>query len=406
MGIFAAIKFVLNLRNLFLQNVAQTSAAPVSIQVKKASGIYITDIDGKRYLDLISGISVNNIGHRNPAVVKAVRNQCSKYMHTMVYGEHIQHPQVRLAQMLTGLLPDHLDSVYFTNSGAEATEGAMKLAKRFTGRSGIIAMKNAYHGSTQGALSLMSDEYFTAAYRPLLPGVNFINYNDQDDLDLINKETACVFVEMVQSEAGYVVGDFQFLQALQTKCREMDALLVVDEIQTGMGRTGKMFAFEHFELTPDIVLLAKGLGGGMPIGCFIANKNTMQVFTENPVLGHLTTFGGHPVNCAAAIATIGEIQSKKMMESISKKESLFRKYLVHPNIISIQGKGLMLSVDLGSERNVQNVIAHCLNKGIILDWFLFNSHSLRIAPPLIITLGEIKKVCTIILEALGSELED
>ena len=382
---------------------AQTSPAPVAIQVKKANGIYITDITGKRYIDLISGISVNNIGHRNPAVVKAVRNQCSKYMHTMVYGEHIQHPQVRLAQILTGLLPTHLDSVYFTNSGAEATEGAMKLAKRFTGRSQIIAMRNAYHGSTQGALSLMSDEYFTAAYRPLLPGINFINYNDQNDLDLITKETACVFVEMVQSEAGYVVGEPLFLKALENKCKETGALLVVDEIQTGMGRTGKMFAFEHYELNPDIVLLAKGLGGGMPIGCFIANKDVMHVFSENPVLGHLTTFGGHPVNCAAAIATVEEIIGKKMMENIAKKENLFRKYLVHPHIVSIQGKGLMLSVDLGSEQRVQNVIAYCLEKGVILDWFLFNSHSLRIAPPLIITPGEIKKVCNIIVEALGED---
>ena len=391
----------MNLRNLFLQNVAQTSTAPVAIQVKKASGIYITDINGKRYLDLISGISVNNIGHRNAAVVKAVRNQCSKYMHTMVYGEHIQHPQVRLAQILTGLLPAHLDSVYFTNSGAEATEGAMKLAKRFTGRSQIIAMKNAYHGSTQGALSLMSDEYFTAAYRPLLPDVSYINYNDINDLEHITDKTACVFVEMIQSEAGYVVGDPLFLKALEKRCKETGALLVIDEIQTGMGRTGKMFAFEHFNLNPDIVLLAKGLGGGMPIGCFVAGKNVMQVFSENPVLGHLTTFGGHPVNCAAAIATTEEIINKKMMENIDKKERLFRRYLVHPHIVFIQGKGLMLSVDLGNEQRVQKVIAYCLEKGVILDWFLFNSHSLRIAPPLIITLGEIKKVCNIIVEALG-----
>lgn len=392
---------VLNLRNLFLQNVAQTSPAPVAIQVKKANGIYITDLNGKRYIDLISGISVNNIGYRNPAVVKAVRNQCSKYMHTMVYGEHIQHPQVRLAQILTGLLPTHLDSVYFTNSGTEATEGAMKLAKRYTGRSQIIAMKNAYHGSTQGALSLMSDEYFTAAYRPLLPDVSFIDYNDISDLEHITEKTACVFVEMIQSEAGYVSGDPEFLKALEKRCKETGALLVVDEIQTGMGRTGKMFAFEHFELTPDIVLLAKGLGGGMPIGCFIANKDVMHVFSENPVLGHLTTFGGHPVNCAAAIATIEEILQKKMMENVEKKELLFRKYLVHKNILSIQGKGLMLAINLGTETRVQSVIAYCLEKGVILDWFLFNCHSLRIAPPLIITFGEIKKVCNILMDALN-----
>lgn len=391
----------MNLRQLFLHHVAQTSPVPVGIQVKKAKGIYITSLEGKRYIDLISGISVNNVGHRNDAVVKAVRDQTSKYLHTMVYGEHIQHPQVRLAQLLASILPSNLDSVYFTNSGTEATEGAMKLAKRYTGRQKIVTMKNAYHGSTQGALSLMSDEYFSAAYRPLLPGISFIEYNDTKQLASINEKTACVFVEIIQSEAGYILGTLDFLKALEGRCRETGALLIVDEIQTGIGRTGTMFAFEQAGITPDILLLAKGLGGGMPIGCFVSKKEIMHSLAENPVLGHLTTFGGNPVCCAAAIATLGEITSKKLMDTIPKKESLFRKYLVHPKIKEITGQGLMLSVHLGNEKLVQDVIATCFEKGVLIDWFLFNAKALRIAPPLIIEEGEIKKVCKVILEALG-----
>ncbi len=391
----------MNLRQLFLNHNAQTSPAPVGLQVKKAKGVYITSLDGKRYIDLISGIAVNNIGHRNDAVVKAIRKQTSKYLHTMVYGEHIQHPQVRLAQLLTSLLPTNLDSVYFTNSGTEATEGAMKLAKRFTGRTNIVAMKNAYHGSTQGALSLMSNEYFSAAFRPLLPCISFIDFNNSLQLDLINNQTACVFLEIIQSEAGYIPGDSDFLKNIKKRCEETGALLVIDEIQTGMGRTGTMFAFEQAGIEPDILLLAKGLGGGMPIGCFIANKNVMISLSENPVLGHLTTFGGHPVSCAAAIATIEEIISKKMMDSVLRKEMLFRKYLVHPKIKEITGQGLMLAIHLGDEKLVLDVIIKCFENGLLIDWFLFNAKALRIAPPLIITEGEIKKVCGIIIDALG-----
>lgn len=391
----------MNQRQLFLNHIAQTSLAPVGLQIKKAKGIYITSLDGKRYIDLISGISVNNIGHRNDAVVKAVRKQTSKYLHTMVYGEHIQYPQVRLAQILSSLLPSGLDSVYFTNSGTEATEGAMKLAKRYTGKTNIVAMKNAYHGSTQGALSLMSNEYFTAAYRPLLPDVSFIDFNSVSQLERINNQTACVFVEIIQSEAGYISGDFEFLKALKKRCEQTGALLVMDEIQTGIGRTGNMFAFEQVGIEPDILLLAKGLGGGMPIGCFIANKNVMHSLSDNPVLGHLTTFGGHPVSCAAAIATLEEITSKKLMDSILRKEQLFRKYLVHPKIQTITGKGLMLGVHLGNEKLVLEVILKCFAKGLLIDWFLFNDKALRIAPPLIITEGEIKKVCKIITDSLG-----
>lgn len=390
----------MNLRHLFLNHVAQTSDAPVGIQVKKARGIYITTLDGKKYIDLISGISVCNVGHRNDAVVKAIRDQSSKYLHTMVYGEHIQFPQVKLAQLLASLLPDTLNFTYFTNSGTEATEGAMKLAKRYTGRTNFVSMKNAYHGSTQGALSLMSDTYFSAAYRPLLPGVTFMDYNDMSQLDLINQHTAGVFVEIIQSEAGYIPGDLDFLKALEIKCKETGALLIVDEIQTGIGRTGSLFAFETAGIVPDILLLAKGLGGGMPIGCFIADKKIIQVLSENPVLGHLTTFGGHPISCAAAVATLNEISSKKLMEPIAKKEQLFRKYLVHPKIERITGKGLMLGIHLGTEQRVKEVIAICHENGVLIDWFLFNAKTLRLAPPLIIGNGEINKVCKIILKAL------
>lgn len=390
----------MNLRHLFLNHVAQTSDAPVGIQVKKARGIYITTLDGKKYIDLISGISVCNVGHRNDAVVKAIRDQSSKYLHTMVYGEHIQFPQVKLAQLLASLLPDTLNFTYFTNSGTEATEGAMKLAKRYTGRTNFVAMKNAYHGSTQGALSLMSETYFSAAYRPLLPGVSFMDYNDMSQLDLINEHTAGVFVEIIQSEAGYIPGELDFLKALENKCKLTGALLIIDEIQTGIGRTGSLFAFETVGIVPDILLLAKGLGGGMPIGCFIADKKIMQVLSENPVLGHLTTFGGHPVSCAAAVATLNEISSKKLMEPIAKKEQLFRKHLVHPKIERITGKGLMLGIHLGSEQRVKEVIAICHENGVLIDWFLFNAKTLRLAPPLIIGNGEINKVCKIILKAL------
>lgn len=391
----------MNLRNLFLTNVAQTSANPVSLQVKKAKGIYITDLEGKKYIDLISGISVSNLGHRNQAVIKAIRKQTSKYLHTMVYGEHIQFPQVRLAQLISSLLPPNLNSVYYTNSGAEAVEGAMKLAKRYTGRSKICALKNAYHGSTQGALSLMNNEYFTQTYRPLLPSIEFIDSNDLNDLSKIDTHTACVFIEIIQSEAGYVPLNSVFLKEIRKRCSETGSLLVIDEIQTGMGRTGNMFALEHNGIVPDILLLAKGLGGGMPLGCFVSDEKIMKTLSENPVLGHITTFGGHPVSCAASIATFEEIISKKLTDKIERKEKLFRKFLVHPEIVKITGKGLMLGIHLKSEQKVLETVEKCKQNGLLIDWFLLNSSALRIAPPFIITEGEIKKVCKIIVEALG-----
>jgi acetylornithine/succinyldiaminopimelate/putrescine aminotransferase len=390
----------LNIRQLFLNHVAQTSPTPVGLQVKKARGIYITALDGKKYIDLISGISVNNLGHRNEAVVKAIREQTGKYMHTMVYGEHIQHPQVALAQKLTSLLPQHLNSVFFTNSGTEAVEGAMKLAKRFTGRTQFVAMKNAYHGSTQGALSLMDNSYFTDAYQPLLPEIQFIEYNNLQQIELISTKTAAVFLEIIQSEAGYINGEPDFLISLKKRCEETGTLLVIDEIQTGMGRSGSMFAFEKNGILPDILLLAKGLGGGLPIGCFIASKEIMRSLSENPVLGHLSTFGGNPVCCAAGLAVINEITSKKLCETVSQKSSLFRKYLNHPSIKAVTGTGLMLGVHLESDEKVQKAMLACYEEGLLIDWFLHNVSALRIAPPLTITRGEIRKVCRILNSVL------
>lgn len=391
----------MNLRNLFLNNVAQTSANPISIQVKKASGIYITSLDGKRYIDLISGISVSNLGHRNKAIINAIRKQASKYLHTMVYGEHIQFPQVRLAQLLSSLLPENLNSVYFTNSGTEAVEGAMKLAKRYTGKSKIVALRNAYHGSTQGALSLMDNEYYTQSFRPLLPQVTFINPNNTDEINKIDNQTACVFVEIIQSEAGYIPLQAHFLKQIKEQCTKTGSLLIIDEIQTGIYRTGKMFSFEHENIIPDILLLAKALGGGMPLGCFISDKKIMSSLSENPVLGHITTFGGHPVSCCAAIASFDEIINKITSNNIEKKEIIFRKYLNHPEIVKITGKGLMLGIHLKSEKKVMETVEKCKQNGLLIDWFLLNTNALRIAPPLIISEGEIKKVCKIISQSLN-----
>ncbi len=362
--------------------------------------MYIRTSDGKRYLDLISGIAVSNMGHRPEKVMQAIRKQLGKYTHTMVYGEHVQLPQVLLAKKIASLLPDHLNSTYFVNSGSEAIEGAMKLAKRYTGRHKILACKNAYHGSTHGALSLMSDPYFSNFYRPLLPAIDFMAYNQLDDLELIDNETAAVVVEIVQGEAGYIPATPVFLQALENKCKANGALLIVDEIQTGMGRTGKLCAFEWANLKPDIVCLAKAFGGGMPLGAFIANRDVMMSFSDKPVLGHITTFGGHPVSCAAGLANLKLLMSSKLMAQVEEKEKLFRSLLVHPKIQGITGRGLMLGVQLESEEVVKEVIRILLERGIITDWFLFAPDKIRLAPPLIISEKEIQKVCKEISAAL------
>ncbi len=388
-------------RQLFLTNLAQTSDSPLALEITKAEGVYIYDILGKRYTDLISGISVSNTGHRHPQVVKAIKDQADKYLHLMVYGEYIQSPQVQLAAKLAELLPENLNNCYFVNSGSEAVEGALKLAKRYTGRKKIVAFNKAYHGSTHGSLSVIGDVSYQAPFGPLLPGINHIEFNSTEKLKAINSETACVIIEPVQGEAGIIPGTPEFITALRKRCSETGALLIFDEIQTGLGRTGTMFAFEKYGVIPDILLLAKGLGGGMPIGTFISSREIMQTLTFNPVLGHITTFGGHPVSCAAALANIDVIINGKLIEGVKSKSALFIGLLSKsPVIKQIRSSGLMIALQLDNFSHVKRVIDLCIGKGVIIDWFLFNDSSIRIAPPLIINEVQIRESCKVILEAL------
>lgn len=379
---------------------AQTSDTPLMLEIVKAEGVYLYDVNGKKYLDLIAGISVSNVGHCHPKVVEAVQNQAAKFMHTMVYGEFVLNPQTALATFITDLLPESLNSVYFVNSGTEATEGAMKIAKRYTGRSEIISCKQAYHGSTQGALSILGDEYFKRNYRPLLPNTRLIQYNNWEDLDAITCRTAAVFMEVVQAEAGVILPEKGYLAAVRKKCNDTGTLLVIDEIQTGCGRTGKMFGFEHSGVIPDILLLAKGLGGGMPIGAFIANKKVMEVIKEQPILGHITTFGGHPVSCAAALVSLKVIVEEKLHESVAEKAKRFEQRLQHPKIKKLHQAGLMMALYVEDFETVQKIISSCLHAGLITDWFLFANDCIRIAPPLNISEEEIFHATQIILNAL------
>jgi acetylornithine/N-succinyldiaminopimelate aminotransferase len=366
----------------------------------RGKGIYLYDKKNKPYLDLISGIAVNNIGHNNKQVVKAVKKQIDKYSHQMVYGEYVVGPQIKLAKRLSKLLPDNLQSFYFLNSGSEAVEGAMKLAKKHTGRGKIVAMRNAYHGSTSGALSMMSDEYYSGPFKPLLPNIHFAELNELATLDIIDEQTAAVFIEPIQSEKGYIPVTQIFLNALRTKCNETGTLLVFDEIQSGIGRTGKLYAFEHYNVVPDILLSAKALGGGMPIGVFISSKEIMDNLSDNPILGHITTFGGHPVSCAAGNAALKFLTKSSLMNEVAEKEALFRELLVHPKIKGISGKGLMLAVQLDSFEEVERTMKRCIERGVIIDWFLYNLECLRISPPLIITKKQIREVCEVLQEAL------
>ncbi|HTM99271.1 MAG TPA: aspartate aminotransferase family protein [Pedobacter sp.] len=389
---------MLTQRQLFLQYNAQTSSTPLLLEFVKAKGIYLFDRDGKKYIDLIAGIGVSNVGHCHPKVVEAVQKQAETYMHLMVYGEYVQSPQVNFAKALADVLPANLNCTYFVNSGAEAVEGAMKLTKRFTNRTEIIACKNSYHGSTQGALSLMGNEEFKQAYRPLLPDIKFINFNDSLDLAQITANTSAVFIETIQGEAGIRIPDLTYLKELRKKCDETGTLLVFDEIQCGFGRTGKMFGFEHFDVIPDILLLAKGIGGGMPIGAFISSSQLMSVFTENPILGHITTFGGHPVSCAAGLATLDVILEEDLVQDVQKKGDLFKALLQHPSIKEVRGKGLMLAIEFDSYETNKAIIDGCIADGLITDWFLHCSNSMRIAPPLTITAEEIREACKLILK--------
>jgi acetylornithine/N-succinyldiaminopimelate aminotransferase len=391
---------MLTLRQLFLANNAQTTNFPLLLEFERAEGIYLYDKDNKPYIDLIAGIGVSNTGHGHPYVIEAIKTQLDKYLHLMVYGEYVQSPQVKLAEKLVSLLPDTLQSVYFVNSGAEAVEGAMKLAKRYTGRTEILACHGSYHGSTQGALSIMGNEEYKQAYRPLLPGTGFIRFNEIADLDLITKQTACVIIETVQGEAGIRVPDVAYMQALSARCKQTGTLLVLDEIQAAMGRTGRLFAFEHFGIVPDILVLAKALGGGMPLGAFAASNQIMDALKENPMLGHITTFGGHPVCCAAGLAALEVILNEQLIDTVVEKETLFRKLLVHPAIKEVRGKGLMLAAEFESFDLNKKIIDRCIANGVITDWFLHCSNSMRIAPPLIINPEQIKQACEVILEAV------
>lgn len=390
---------------MFFKHLAQTSDAPLALEISHAKGMYLYSKD-KTYIDCISGISVSNLGHSHPKIIEAIKSQVDQHMHLMVYGEIIQSPQTQLAQALCNLLPNTLNSVYYVNSGSEAIEGAMKLAKRYTGRHRFVAVENAYHGSTQGALSLMSDHYFSDRFTPLLPGITYIK---QNEVDLINEcitfDTAAVFVEPIMGEKGYEPCTHAFLEGLRRRCNETGTLLIFDEIQSGYGRSGKLFAFEHDQIFPDILVLAKGFGGGMPLGAFISSHDIMSVFMDNPVLGHITTFGGHPVSCAAGLAALNAIQDEGLIGQIQAKEALFRQLLIHPKIKAISGKGLMLALHFEEEQFCRKVIDACVSSGLLIDWFLFAPDRIRLAPPLIVDESHIREICGIILENISKAMQ-
>lgn len=391
----------MNQRELFLRHVAQTSTAPLALEITKAEGAVLHDVNGKEYIDLIGGISVANVGHRHPKVINAIHRQLDNYMHIMVYGEFVEAPQVQYAHFLAQHLPEGLNSVYFTNSGAEAVEGAMKLAKRATGRTQIISCENSYHGSTQGALSIIGSEYWRNAYRPLLPGILHLQYNSRELIDSIDTTTACVILETIQAEAGIIVPDAKWLQAVRKRCSETGTLLILDEIQAGFGRTGKLWGFEHFGIVPDILLLGKALGGGMPLGAFVADKELMIQLADNPVLGHITTFGGHPVCCAAGLAAMQALLDEAMTDRVTEKGDLFRSLLQHRHIKAIRHIGLLMAVEFDSFETNKKVIDAVIETGALTDWFLFASNCLRICPPLTISEDEIRKACTIIINVLN-----
>jgi len=390
----------MNQRELFFRHVAQTSPAPLALEIVKASGSFMTDRDGRQYLDLIAGISVCNVGHAHPAVVEAIQKQSQQYLHLLVYGEFVETPQVQYAKALAQSLPASLNSVYFTNSGAEATEGAMKLAKRVTGRTEIIAFQQSYHGSTQGALSIMGDEYWRNAFRPLLPDVRHELYNSEESLAVITERTACVIAETVQAERGVVTPDPKWIKALRERCTQTGTLLILDEIQTGFGRTGSLWGFEQYDVVPDVVLLGKALGGGMPLGAFVADKSLMDAFTHQPVLGHITTFGGHPVCCAAGLAAFGVLQEENWVQAVKAKSDLICKTLQHPQIKAVRAAGLLVAIELESPEAVLTTCKKALESGLIIDWFLFAPNCLRLAPPLSISLEELQNGLENLLKCL------
>lgn len=385
---------MLTTRQLFFRHVALPSHLTDPPEIIKAEGIYLYDVDGKVFTDLVSGVSVSNLGHRHPAVIEAIHEQLDKYMHLMVYGKMIQSPQVKLATLLSENLPDNLQSVYFVNSGSEAIEGALKLAKRVTGRTELVSCRHAYHGSTQGALSMLGDEEMKNAYRPLLPDIRQIRFNNFEDIDQITENTAALLIEPIQAEAGIILPEEGCLEAIRERCDETGTLLIFDEIQMGFGRTGSLFAFERFGVVPDILCLAKAMGGGMPIGAFISSQENMSTLTHHPALGHITTFGGHPVSCAAALASLEVILDEKLYEEAIIKGELFYELLKgHPEIIEIRKQGLMLAVELKTAEKVNQLMEVFFKEGLIVDQFLFNHSSFRIAPPLIIKEAEVRSIC-------------
>jgi len=391
-------------RQLFLKHLAPTSDSPIMVEVERANGIYLYDPDGRQYIDLISGIGVSVLGHNHPEVVSAVIEQAQKHMHVMAYGEFIQSPQVMLAQALAKTLPPSLDSVFLVNSGSEAAEGAMKLAHRYTGRHEIIACQDSYHGATLGALSLGSHEEFKRPFRPLVPGIRHIRFGNESDLEQITDKTAAVFVETVQGEGGIRIATKSWFEKLSQKCTNTGTLLILDEIQCGFGRTGRFWAFEHYGIIPDVLLTAKGLGGGMPIGAFIASSNIMAVFKTNPVLGHITTFGGHPVSAAAACATIDVLQRENYIEEVAHKATLLTQILKHPAIKEIRHLGLMMAVQFDTFSQIDKIIHKALANGLINDWFLFCDNAIRIAPPLIISEKELITAGELFLKSIDETL--
>jgi acetylornithine/N-succinyldiaminopimelate aminotransferase len=389
----------MNTRELFYRHLAQTSPAPLELEIVRADCASLFDAAGKEYIDLIGGISVANIGHRHPKVIEAIQKQLDSYLHVMVYGEFVQSPQVQYAAALASRLPETLQSVYFTNSGTEAIEGAMKLAKRVTNRTRILSFRHSYHGSTQGALSIMGDEYWRNAFRPLLPDVWSLSFNSEDAIQAINEQTACVIMETVQAEAGIIKPDPAWMQAVRKKCTETGTLLVLDEIQAAFGRTGQLWAFSSYAIVPDILVLGKALGGGMPLGAFITDKKWMDQLTDAPVLGHITTFGGHPVCCAAGLAGMNALLEEGWMNQVAAKEKLLHQKLQHRAIRSLRSAGLWMAVEFESFEQCNTVIDYCITRGVLTDWFLFASNCLRISPPLLIHEKQLEKAASIIMEA-------
>ena len=388
------------MKDKFLKYQAQTTNNPIGLKVLKAEGSYIYDTNNKKYLDFVAGVSASNLGHKNNKIKEAVIDQIEKYWHVMVYGEFIQEPTVKLCELISNNLPNSLSNTYLTNSGTEAMEAAMKLAKRVTARSEFIAAKNSYHGNTQGAMSIMGFEERKRAYRPLLPDINFIEFNNENDILLINNKTSAVILETIQGGAGFIIPSKNYLKKIKNQCEKVGALLILDEIQPGIGRTGKLFAYEHYGIIPDILVYGKGLGGGFPIGALSSSYENMSLFKENPILGHITTFGGHPVIAAAAYANLKETLSSGIIDSVNQKEKLFRKYLKHELIEEVRGKGLMLAIILKGNNSSYKLVSKSLEKGLILFYLLFEPKAVRITPPLTISNIDIKKGCEIILEVL------